>query len=168
MVSTVLPPRLANARPPAAVEYDCHHIAYELHGRGRGYWLGGCTARTPELAMEWMVRRVSETAVQLDGPAQKLAKAWLADVLAQRVGLLRLEAGQRVTFMLTDDQARYEVLVQPLYAEPAGPEPYSRPIPQTNRRRHATLRQRPTASGFRRLLIALTAPVWTSRAGEAR
>lgn len=151
MVSgTLLPPRVAAARLPAAAEYRGNHTAFEREGYQRRYWLAGGTAQTPEAAMEWMRHRVWETAVQLDGPAQRPAMAWLSDTGAQQAALQRLEGGRPVTFTLTDDQARYEVFVQPVYGASTRPVPHVRPLPQPSRRRHATPRGRPTAFGLRR------------------
>jgi hypothetical protein len=113
--STLLPPCIIDGRLLDVAEYRGNHTAFERAGSQRRYWLARGTAQTPAAAMAWMVRRVWETAAQLDGPARRPAEAWLTDTRAQRAALHRLRNGRPVTFNLTDDQARYEIFVQPVY-----------------------------------------------------
>ena len=125
------------------LEYRGDHTAFERDGYRRRYWLASCTARTPEAAQEWIRRRVWETAVQLDGPAQKIARAWLDDPRAQQATYFRLRDGRPVTLLLSDDQARYEVFVQGLPVAEAGYRVPARPIRQDPRTRHAHSRRKP-------------------------
>ncbi|MEV6013746.1 hypothetical protein AB0M29_44345 [Streptomyces sp. NPDC051976] len=148
--STLLPPPVADAQLPAVAEYRGNHTAFEREGYQRRYWLARDTALTPTAALEWMRRRVRETAVQLDSPARRPAQAWLADNGAQQAALDRLGEGRPVTFTLTDDQARYEVFMQPVYGASAGAVPQARPAPRPSRRRHAAPRDPPSAAGVRR------------------
>lgn len=138
------------------LEYRGNHTAFERDGYRCRYWLAGCTARTPEAAQEWIRRRVRETAVQLDGPAQKIARAWLDDSRAQQSAYYRLRDGRPVTLLLSDDQARYEVFVQGLPVAEGGYRAPAGPIPQVPRSRHTHGRKKPSIR--RRIVSRLAIP----------
>lgn len=155
MLSTAEPPRAPAAGPPLPVAYSCSHTAFAHDGEQRGYWLGRCAAPTPTLALEWLRRREWATAVQIGGSAVPVAEAWLADPQAGRELLHRLATGQRVSFSLADDQARYEVCAKPLNVAVAGAIPGSRPA----RRRHAAGVRQPTPlTGWRCMANCLAIP----------
>lgn len=141
---------------PVAAEYRGNHTAFEREGQRRRYWLASGAEPTAVAAMEWFTGRVRKAARQLDDPAQAHAWAWLRDAEAQRAALRRLESGRVVTFMLADEQVRYEVLVQPVFGASSlhGPHPHF--DQQVGRGRHAVRRARLPGSGLRRAAKRLT------------
>ncbi|WP_042366861.1 hypothetical protein [Streptacidiphilus neutrinimicus] len=156
MLTSTLPPSAgASADRLTPLAYACTHTAFPVDGTQGGYWLSRYTAPTPSAALQWLHRKLWETAAQLDDSAQRIAEDWMTDVGAQRVAARRLDNGLPVTFALVDDQARYEVSVCP----PAGAInlPRLRTVPVPVRRRHATPRR---PSRIRRLAYGLGLPAF--------
>ncbi|WP_461033606.1 hypothetical protein [Streptomyces mayteni] len=93
--------------------FRCECTAYS-RDRDRGIDLGGQEPGTAWAALLWVSWRAGHIADQLDPPAARSVRAWLADDKEADRALAHLNAGESYLLIIADGATRYVLSATPV------------------------------------------------------
>ncbi|WP_370135138.1 hypothetical protein [Streptacidiphilus sp. EB103A] len=96
----------------AVAVFWCEAVAYPAD-HGRAFRLGGYAARTPELALGWLLERASDVADQVAEMAALPVHCWLYDAPGHASVLRSLAAGEMFVFTVFDEGVRFILSARP-------------------------------------------------------
>ncbi|MCF6525583.1 hypothetical protein [Streptomyces sp. JJ36] len=86
---------------------------------GSTFPLGSKSAGSPRLALRWLRSRAADIADQLDPPAARPVRAWLADHTEHERALSHLAHGEPYTFTAYEDTTHYVLTARPTTPAPS-------------------------------------------------